>query len=93
MHTSGYSKDDNRPLTIGESKKEIGLIKDAPGEKIMTEFVALRAKIYDYRKIGRMVAQHEHFVACDEKCCKDTKKCVVFEGLMFDDCPTQHATS
>ena len=46
--TSGYSKDDNRPLPIGENKKVIGLIKDELGEKIMTDFVALRAKMYEY---------------------------------------------
>ena len=51
----------------------------------MTEFVALRAKMYVYRKIDCLAAQHEHFVACDEKCCKGTKKCVVSEGLAFDD--------
>ena len=44
--TSGYSKDDNRPLPIGENKKVIGLMKDELGGKIMTEFVALRAKMY-----------------------------------------------
>ena len=41
--TSGYSKDDNRPLPIGK-KKVIGLMKDELGGKIMTEFVTLRAK-------------------------------------------------
>ena len=35
-----------------------------------------------------MVAQHEHFIACDEKHCKGTKKCVVTEGLIFDDYKT-----
>ena len=44
--TSGYSKNDNRPLPIGENKKEIGLMKDELGGKIMTEFVALRAKMH-----------------------------------------------
>ena len=51
--TSGYSKDDNRPLPIGENKKKIGLMKDELGRKIMTEFVALRSKMYAYRKIDR----------------------------------------
>ena len=88
LDTSGYSKDDNRSLSIGENKKEIGLMKDELGGKIMTEFVALRAKMYDYRKIDRMAAQHEHFVACDEKGCKGIKKCVVSEGFTFDDYKT-----
>ena len=74
--TSGYSKDDNRPLPIGENKKVIGLIKDELGEKIMTEFVALRAKMYAYRKIDKEV---------EETRCKGPKKCVVLEGLAFED--------
>ena len=49
--TSGYSKDDNRPLPIGKIKKVIGMMKDELGGKIMTEFFALRAKMYAYRKI------------------------------------------
>ena len=44
--TSGYSKDENRPLPIRENKKVIGLMKDELGGKIMTEFVALRAKMH-----------------------------------------------
>ena len=43
----------------------------------MIEFVALRAKMYAYRKIDKEV---------EEKHCKGTKKCVVSEGLTFDDC-------
>ena len=42
----------------------------------MTEFVALRAKMYAHRNIDKEV---------EEKRCKGTRKCVVSEGLMFDD--------
>ena len=42
LDTSGYSKDDNRPLPIGENKKVIGLIKDELGGKIMTEFAKVQ---------------------------------------------------
>ena len=51
-------------------------MKDELGGKIMTEFVLLRAKVYACRKIDKKV---------EEKRCKDTKKCVVAEGLTFDD--------
>ena len=69
-------------------KVPIGENKDDLGGKIMTEFVALRAKMYAYRKIDCLAVQHDHFVACDEKRCKGTKKRVVFEGLTFDDYKT-----
>ena len=54
-------------------------MKDELGGNITTEFVALRAKMYAYRKVDKEV---------EEKRCKDTKKCVVSEGLTFDDCKT-----
>ena len=76
IDTSGYSKDENRPLPIGNNKKVIDMMKDELGGKIMTEFVALRAKIYAYRKIDKEVK---------EKRCKGTKKYVVSEGLTFND--------
>ena len=41
--------------------------------------------MYAYGKIDRLTAQHEHFVACDEKRYKGTKECVVSEVLTFDD--------
>ena len=74
--TSGYSKDGNRPLPIRKNKKVIDLVRDELGGKIMTEFVALKAKMYAYRKIDKEV---------EEKRSKGTKKCVVTEGLTFDD--------
>ena len=74
--TSGYSKDDSRPLPIEKNENVIGLMKDKLGGKIMTEFVALRAKMYAYRKMDKGV---------EEKRCKGTKKCVFSEGLTFDD--------
>ena len=75
--TSGYSKDESRPLPIGKNKKVmIDLMKDELGGKIIKEFVALRTKMYAYRKIDKKV---------EEKRCKSTKKCVVAEDLTFDD--------
>ena len=44
--TSGYPKDENRPLSIRKHKKVIGLMKDELGGKMMTGFAALRAKIH-----------------------------------------------
>ena len=51
-------------------------MKDELGGKIMKGFVALRVKMYAYRKIDKKV---------EVKHCKSTKKCVVAESLTFDD--------
>ena len=49
FNTSGYSG--NRPLPIGMNKKVVGLMKDELGGAIMTEFVALRPKLYSFRQL------------------------------------------
>ena len=71
---NGYSKDDNRPLPVGSNEKVIDIMKDELFRKIMTEFVALRAKMYAYKKINKKVK---------DKHCKVTKNCVVAESLTF----------
>ena len=50
-------------------------MKDELGGKIMIEFVALRPKLYAYRKLDDK----------EDKRCKGIKKCVVKKTLDFDD--------
>ena len=76
--TSGYSKTDFRLLPIGLNKKVIGLMKDELGGKIMTEFVALRPKLYSYKVLD----------GSEDKKCKGIKKCVVKKTLTFEDYKT-----
>ena len=73
--TSGYSKTDFRPLPIGLNKKAIGLMKDESGGKIMTKFVALRPKLYSYKKLD----------GSEDKKWKGIKKCIVKKTLTFED--------
>ena len=71
--TSGYHED--RPLPIGLNKKVIGMMKDEMGGNVIKEFVALRSKLYSYRKLGGK----------KEKKCKGIKKGVVKRTLTFED--------
>ena len=53
----------------------IGLMKDELAGKIMIEFVALRPKLYAYRKLNNE----------EDKKCKGMKKCIGKKTLDFDD--------
>ena len=66
--TSGYL---DRPLPVGRNKKVIRLMKDEFGGTIMTEFIALRSKLYSFRKLD----------GSENKKCKGIKKCVVKKTL------------
>ena len=76
--TSGYCKENAKPLPIRKNKKVIGLMKDELGDAIMTEFVALRPKLYSYRKVDGF----------EDKNCKGIKKCAVKKTLTFEDYKT-----
>ena len=78
FNTNGYSKTDFRPLPIGLNEKVIGLMKNKLEGKIMTEFVALRPKLYSYKKLD----------GSEDKKCKGIKKCVVKKTLTFEDYKT-----
>ena len=77
--TSNYSKDfrlkgSEKKFPVGKNMKVIGFFKDELGGDIMTEFVALRAKMYAYKTLKK-----------EDKKCKGTKKCVIAENIQFDD--------
>ena len=59
---------------IVKNKKAIGLFKDELGGNIITEFVALRAKVYAYLMED----------GGENKKAKGTKKCVIKRELMFE---------
>ena len=71
--TSGPIPD--RPLPISLNKNFIGLLKDELVGAIMTEFIALRPKLYSYKKLDGE----------EDKKCKGIKKCAVKKTLMFED--------
>ena len=50
--TSGYSPSRLCPLSIGVNKKIIGCMKDELGQRIMTEFVALKPKLYAFKMLS-----------------------------------------
>ena len=81
--TSNYDKNDERPLLIGKNKKVIGLFKDGLGGKIMTEFVALRAKTCAHLINGYNDDEYNKNKIINKKA-KGTKKCVIKRELIFE---------
>ena len=73
FETSNYECD--RPLPTGKNEKVIGLMKDELGGRIITEFVALRPKIYSYLTND----------CKEDKKAKGTKICVIKRMIKFDD--------
>ena len=71
--TSNYEV--NRPLPTGKNKKDIGLMKDELGGKIITEFVTLRPKTYSFLTDDGK----------EDKKAKGTKKCVIKKMIKFND--------
>ena len=62
-------------LPIGANKKIISLMEVKLGGRIMTEFMALRPKLYTYKILG----------GGGDKKCKGVKKCIMKKSLDFED--------
>ena len=71
--TSAHRSD--RPLPMGLNKKVISLMKGEMGGDVIEEFIALRPKLYSFRK----------HCSKEEKKCKGIKKNVVKKTLTFED--------
>ena len=80
---SNFNKNDNRPLEIGKNKKVLGKFKDEIGGKIMTKFVALRAKTYSFLIDEYTDEDYENNRIVNKKD-KGTKKCVVKRKIFFN---------
>ena len=81
--TSNFNKNDNRPLEIGKNKKVLVKFKDKIGGKIMTKFVALRAKTYSFLIDEYKDEDYEKNRLVNKKA-KGAKKCVVKREILFN---------
>ena len=79
--TSNFNKNDNRPLENGKNKKY--LVNLRIGGKIMTKFVALRAKTYSFLIDEYTDEDYEKNRIVNKKT-KGTKKCVVKREILFN---------
>ena len=80
--TSRCSKDDDR-LPIGINKKVLGKFKDELNGLIMTEFVALRSKVYAFEIDGFNIDDYDKNNIINKKA-KGTKKCVIKKMLVVE---------
>ena len=69
FNMSGYSCSQVCPLPMEVNKEVIDLMKDELGRKIMTEFMTLTLKLYDYKMLSG----------------SGDKKCIVKKILDFED--------
>ena len=81
--TSTFNKNDNRPLEIDKNKKVLGEFKDEICGKIMTKFVALRAKAYSFLINEYTDEDYEENRIVNKKA-KGTQKCVVKRETLFN---------
>ena len=72
--TSDFDKNHPSGIPTGKNKKVPGLMKDEACEKIIEEFVGLRAKLYSYKM----------FEGKEEKKCKGIKKSVVKKNISHE---------
>ena len=72
--TSGYDKNDRRPLPIGVNKKMIGMFKDELNGKTMAKLCGPRSKTYVYKMDDDI----------EKKKVKRTKKYVIKPRIKFD---------
>ena len=72
--TSGYDKNDRRPLPIGVNKKIIGMFKDELNGKTMAKLCGPRSKTYVYKMDDDI----------EKKKVKRTKKYVIKPRIKFD---------
>ena len=72
--TSGYDKNDKRPLPVDKNKKVIGMFKDKLNRKVMTENCNVTAKLYAYLKKD----------GSEHKKAKGTKKYIIKREIMFE---------
>ena len=81
--TSNFNKNDNRPLEVGKNKKVLGKFEDELSGKIMTKFVALRAKTYSFLNEEYTDKDYEKNRIVNKKA-KGTKKCIVKREILFN---------